>query len=152
MLPGLSGRPALINMHDNWAQGAKREGYLISRLSAPLTESERLGPTLHIQETPDGHLQNSVSVIGFVLFSLPPLPPSPSSPQTSWSVFIFFVTPFLLEHAQERHSPLYRSQTHFYSSGYLYGNEVQRVSFYFIFLRLLITTARQRRNTSCVSR
>lgn len=111
-------------------------------------------PTLH-----DGHLQNLVSVIGFVLFLLPP-PPRPTR-QTSWSVFIFFVTqakkqsffsPFLLEHAQERHSPLYRSQTHFYSSGYLYGNEGQRVSFYFIFLRLLITTARQRRNTSCVSR
>lgn len=38
-------------------------------------------PTLH-----DGHLQNLVSVIGFVLFLLP-LPPPPR--QTSWSAFIF---------------------------------------------------------------
>lgn len=107
--------------------------------------------TLH-----DGHLQNLVSVIGFVLFLLPSHPPN-----FLISLFFFlshkqnnslFFFPFLLEHAQERHSALYRSQTHFYSSGYLYGNEGQRVSFYFIFLRLLITTARQRRNTSCVSR
>lgn len=43
MVPGLSGGPALINMHYNLAQGAKRKGYPISRLKAPLRMSESLG-------------------------------------------------------------------------------------------------------------
>ena len=35
----------------------------------------------------------------------------------------------------------YWSQTHFYSTGYLYGNEGLHVSVYFILLCLIITTA-----------
>lgn len=164
MVTGLSGAPALINMHYNLAQGAKLKGYPISRRKAPLGMRERhswrsLIPSVGGAGARSSKLSQRYwfcfgGGVGFL----------PSLKLPDQSLFIFFchtskiplppLPPFLLEHAQERGSPLYRSQTHFYSSGYLYGNEGQRVSFYFIFLRLLITTARRRRrrNTSCVSR
>lgn len=154
MDPGLSSWPALINMHYNLAQGAKLKGYPINQLKEPLGISERLNQQNSCNKTDDP--QNLVCAIGFVLFFS-------ANVKTSWLFFYFFGHTsknnsvfFMLLPTWARtrsHSPLYRSQTHFYSSGYLYGNEGQRVSFYFIFLSLLITTVRRwRRNTSCVSR